>query len=215
MLISSLSSVGCLGVARNMAQRVPQVCVPSIEVFALSTSDDVVLLKPPASSWYLAMSYVWGNPRQLVLDQNTYARLKTDGGLADNHQDISQSIKDTILLCEILQESYLRIDALCIKQDDIADRGRQIANMDLVYGNATLTIVAAAGNTGVGASASIPGMRQGTRSLVQTAETVKGINLVTAQRPFLASVAISEWNKRGWTLQEELLSKRLLVLKEY
>jgi hypothetical protein len=160
------------------------------------------VVNAPRECRYLALSYVWGNAKQLILEQKTYVRLTNDGGLADDCADVSQSIKDAMLLCETLQEPYLWVDALCIKQDDDVDRSRQIANMDAVYGGATFTIVAAAGKPGVGASAGIPGIRPGTRSLMQTTETVKGLSMITAQRPFLASVATSEWNKRGWTFKK-------------
>src|SRR2546421_8706447 len=106
------------------------------------------VVKAPRACRYLALSYVWGNAKQLVLEQKTYARLMSDGGLADSCQDIPQTIKDAMLLCEMLQEPYLWVDAMCIKQDDDVDMSRQIANMDAVYGSATLTIVAAAGKFG-------------------------------------------------------------------
>jgi hypothetical protein len=173
------------------------------------------VVEAPPSCRYLALSYVWGDSRQLLLEQNTYARLTSEGGLDEQYHDISSTIKDAMLLCEKLKESYLWVDALCIMQDDNADRSRQIANMHAIFACATLTIVAAAGGPGVGASAGIPGVRAGSRDLKQCTETVNGLNLITSNRPFLASMSNSEWNKRGWTFQEKLLSKRLLICSEY
>jgi hypothetical protein len=173
------------------------------------------VVEAPPSCRYLALSYVWGDSRQLLLEQNTYARLTSEGGLDDQYHDISSTIKDAMLLCEKLKESYLWVDALCIMQDDDVDRSRQIANMHAIYGSATLTVVAAAGKPGFGASAGIPGVRAGSRDLKQCTEIVNGLSLITSHRPFLASMSTSEWNKRGWTFQEKLLSKRLLICCEH
>lgn len=173
------------------------------------------VVEAPPSCRYLALSYVWGDSRQLLLEQNTYARLTSEGGLDEQCHDISSTIKDAMLLCEKLKESYLWVDALCIMHDDNVDRNRQIANMHAIYASATLTIVAAAGNPGVGASAGIPGVRAGSRDLKQCIEILNGLSLITSNRPFLASMSNSEWDKRGWTFQEKLLSKRLLICSEH
>ena len=169
------------------------------------------VVKAPPSCRYLALSYVWGKSRQLLLVQKTHVRLTSKGGLDGQHHDILPTIKDAMLLCEKLKESYLWVDALCIMQDDDVDRVRQIGNMHAIYSGATLTIVAAAGKPGVGANAGIPGVRAGSRNRKQHVETVDGLSLTTSHSPFLASMSTSEWNERGWTFQEKLLSKRLLI----
>ena len=69
------------------------------------------------------------------------------GGLADEYEDVSQTIKDTLRACEILGERYLWVDALCIKQDDKKEKKEQTANMSSVYGAAVLAIVACAGSS--------------------------------------------------------------------
>ena len=38
---------------------------------------------------------------------------------------------------------------------------------------------------------------------------------MTIQRPFLASISKSKWSSRGWTYQEKILSKRLLIFTPY
>jgi hypothetical protein len=56
----------------------------------------------------------------------------------------------------MIGERYLWVDSLCIVQDDPQEKHGQIANMDAIYGNAILTINAAAGQD---ANAGLPGVR--------------------------------------------------------
>jgi len=156
----------------------------------------------------VALSYVWGNVQQLQLKKENYTRLSQHGSLSELSSEIPQSIKDAMILSDRLGESYLWVDALCIKQDDREDQAQQIENMDAVYSGAVLTIVSAAG---VDSNGGLPGVRPGSRSVIQHVERVKGMDLVTAQCPFEESVSSSRWETRGWTFQEKILSNRLLI----
>ena len=176
----------------------------------------------PASSScrYVALSYVWGSPQQrkdegrdqLLLIESNLDRLFTPGGLRDEHDDIPQTVRDALECCIMLDERYLWVDALCIRQDDEKDKKEQIANMSSVYGAAVFTIVACAGSS---VNAGLPGVRPGTRKVRQHIETVDGLQLITALRPFLASTARSVWNSRGWTYEEKYLSRKLLFFTDY
>ena len=89
---------------------------------------------------YIALSYVWGDAKQVKLGKDTVDRLFTPGGLNDECQDIPRTIRDTMLATAEIGERYLWVDALCIRQDSDEDRNVQISNMDAVYGGAVLTI---------------------------------------------------------------------------
>lgn len=65
------------------------------------------------------------------------------------------------------------------------------------------------------AYAPLPGVRENSRSLIQQKAEIQGLHLMTVQRPFLASVSTSKWSSRGWTFQEKILSKRLLIFTPY
>nr|PNR53869.1 hypothetical protein PHYPA_007544 [Physcomitrium patens] len=87
------------------------------------------------------------------------ARLREDGGVS---VVTSKSIVDAISLVEIFGLEYLWVDALCIIQDDDEDRKTQIANMDVVFTCAVLTIVSAAGSD---ANGGLPGIFPGSRPI--------------------------------------------------
>lgn len=62
-----------------------------------------------------------------------------------------------------LGERYLWVDALCITQDNRLEVTRLVKKMDLVYGGALATFIAAAG---VDAEAGLPGIREGSRAVM-------------------------------------------------
>src|SRR5437764_187116 len=80
--------------------------------------------------------------------------------------------------------------------------------MDAIYGLATLTFVAVAGKN---ANAGLPGIRPGSRQVLQHVENVQGFRLTNALPTPAQSVDSSVWNSRAWTYQERILSRRLLL----
>ncbi|KAK5656074.1 hypothetical protein OQA88_5213 [Cercophora sp. LCS_1] len=160
---------------------------------------------------YAALSYVWGKAKQLLNTTVTRWRLNTPGGLADDWPDVPQTIKDAMLLCEKLGIYFLWIDALCIQQDDEVDKGIQIENMADIYSRSGLTIVAACCSD---ASCGLRGLRRGSRQPNQRIEIAGGVRLTTIQPQFATIMAACKWDTRGWTLQENLLSRRQLIVTE-
>jgi hypothetical protein len=122
---------------------------------------------------------------------------------------LPNTITDSMKLVSLLGERYLWVDAVCIVQDDENAKAKQMAKTDLVYAGALLTIVAASGDT---AAPGLPGVREGTRSVVQgTMKINKNLflmQIVIQGRP--DRLESSAWHSRGWTLQERLLSRRIL-----
>jgi hypothetical protein len=164
----------------------------------------------PLACKYIALSYVWGGVDQLQLTSVTQKELQQKGGLFRSWQQMPNSIRDAVTLCQKMKETYLWVDTLCILQDDTADKDAQIANMHNIYMCAKMTIVAAAGSD---AHAGLPALC-GSRLVSQYSENVFGVNLITSPRYLLASLDLSTWITRAWTLQEHVLSKRLLVFTE-
>ncbi|KAG0558454.1 hypothetical protein KC19_10G029400 [Ceratodon purpureus] len=167
------------------------------------------VVQAPHNCRYVALSYVWGHLEQVQLKRGTMAKLEEDGGVLIA---TSKSILDAIVLVDMLGMEYLWVDSLCIIQDDDGDRARQIANMNVVYACAVLTIVSAAGSD---ANGGLPGVLPGSRSPTQFTESINGLNLITSQCPFSWAVNESVWNTRGWTFQEKVLSKRLLIFTRH
>jgi len=58
------------------------------------------------------------------------------------------------MLVKQLNERYLRVDAICIMQDDLEDKMAQIQNMDQVYSNTVVSLITAEGSD---ANAGLPG----------------------------------------------------------
>jgi hypothetical protein len=159
---------------------------------------------------YVALSYVWGPKevaKQLRLLRDTCERLTTPGELSDSHSDIPKTIRDAMAITSELGFGFLWIDALCIIQDDDQDKGRQIAKMDQVYSCAALTIV----STEPHANCDIPGLHENTRTLNQAVCKVGRLKLTNTLPTLSQAFSASVWDTRGWTLQEKVLSKRLLI----
>ncbi|KAF2493668.1 HET-domain-containing protein, partial [Lophium mytilinum] len=155
---------------------------------------------------YFALSYVWGRVSQLALTTNNIATLTEDQSLSRLSDALPQVIKDAMTVVYELGERYLWVDSLSITQDDATAKHDLITRMSEIYANAYLTICALAG---VNASAGLPGVRPYTRVL-DTIGNSAGFRV--ARRPPRLSKLIfrSHYNKRGWTFQERLLSRRCL-----
>ncbi|KAJ8589457.1 HET-domain-containing protein [Rhizopogon salebrosus TDB-379] len=164
----------------------------------------MAIVPAPSSCRYVTLSYVWGGTGEGY--KTTQANIKQrgiPGGL--DASMMPGTISDTIQLVRQLGERYLWIDALCIVQDDLGDQAVQIGAMELIYGNSAFTIFA------VGCSSArdpLPGVRPGTRDPKQQIAKIQGLHLALPL-PFAHKlITPSEWNERGWTYQEAMLSRR-------
>ncbi len=72
-------------------------------------------------------------------------------------------------MVSLIGKRYLWIDSLCLVQDDESDLRDSIGSMDLIYGGATATIIAA---SGIDADAGLPGLRPGSRHADQIIEEI-------------------------------------------
>jgi hypothetical protein len=168
----------------------------------------------------MALSYVWGGSHTLTLSSTNIEQLTKDESMVD--VTLPKTIADALFLAGSLGVDYLWVDALCILQDDLADKVIQIEQMHAIYQMSFVTIIAAAG---INANAGLPGLQSGTRFVEQEEVVIQeptdgdpGISLMTtlfAQRDagdhYLAHTT---WNSRGWTMQERVLSRRVLVFTE-
>jgi hypothetical protein len=191
----------------NEASWLPSLEQPvSLKVLDVHT---LCVVKAPKDCQYVALSYVWGatsipQPRIIGSDTNT----PDYSGVCEN---LPRTIQDAILLTRKLGKTYLWVDSLCISQEDDRDKIEQIGNMDTIYGLASFTIVAAAGSD---ANAGLPGVRPGSRSIRQIERTVQKLRL-TSTHSAKIPVDLSQWNRRAWTFQERLLSKRCLIFTDH
>jgi hypothetical protein len=167
---------------------------------------------------YVTLSYCWG---KLSQQYTTTKETMKDENHTIQLDNLSQTIKDAVNVTRQLGFQYLWIDALCIVQDCPDDKSIEISRMHEVYKNSTLTISAAtAFGVMEGFLYNIPAMRSFQLPIrmrngeFATSEvTLK--NPAVSGQPSIKSPNFG-WqpeplDKRGWVLQENLLSSRILV----
>lgn len=176
--------------------------------------DGSLVERDPRYHEYAALSYVWGDMSHragiLSLSNENVDLLSAPAAL--RRYNIGRTISDAIDVVRSLGIRYLWADRLCIIQDSDTDKAHQIGQMDRIYGGATVTIVAASGSH---LNEPITGVST-TRSVLQLAERVTSDPAVNVLLP-MQSAGYSElkpWAGRAWTLQEKLLSKRLLIFHD-
>ncbi|KAH8660916.1 heterokaryon incompatibility protein-domain-containing protein [Tricladium varicosporioides] len=157
---------------------------------------------------YVALSYVWGTEDNAYKTEIQNVMLhRMHGGLEKVLQRLPKAIHDAIDLVRRLGFRYLWVDRLCIVQDSSRSWKLNAYNMDLIYGNAILTICAADGE----ASAGLRAIRSESHNIQQLRRTVApGLDLMITRPPEMY-IRESKWNERAWTFQERLLSRRCLI----
>lgn len=143
---------------------------------------------------YAALSYVWGSPSHPVGDLENFP----------------QTISDAMTAALGLGIRFLWVDRYCINQNNPTEKHSQIQQMGLIYSQAEVTFVAAAGK---GPDHGLPGISR------RQPKKETGIRIGQyVLRPLHASsqelLARSAWMTRAWTFQEFILSKRRLVFTD-
>lgn len=145
---------------------------------------------------YLALSYVWG---------------RTEGSRTDTSLALAPGVvRDAMELTRKLGYKFLWVDRYYIDQSNHDEVLSQVGRMDVIYENATMTIVAASGEDD---NYGLPGVGTGDSSLrtAQPATSIDGLTLISSLPEVTHCVERSKWATRGWTYQEALLSKRCLL----
>jgi hypothetical protein len=177
-----------------------------------------MLVPNPGPCQFAALSYVWGGPDvpQLKLEKLQELEPGRDTwNLGTYWEQVPNTIRDAILLCELLSIPYLWVDALCIVHTRLSDANscdtklaRKMAN---IYSAARLTIVAAAGKD---SWTGLPGLRNGSRKIQQHVANLGNGTVATVLPGPGPAIESSVWNTRAWTFQESILSNRLLVFTD-
>jgi hypothetical protein len=192
--------------------------------------EDLSLSELPPRCSFVALSYVWGKVDTLKALSSNIADLRRPEGLKQFMHLIPRTIQDAFTLAQGLGERYLWVDSLCIIQDDPSIRDAQIAKMHLIYGLASLTIIAA---DGFHANTGLPGIREKSRYVpYNTRRAANAVNIqVSHDLTFSGPIERLDsretkdsldrrglgdvpWSKRAWTFQEQMLSSRFLISTE-
>ncbi|KAI0105723.1 heterokaryon incompatibility protein-domain-containing protein [Nemania sp. FL0031] len=153
----------------------------------------------PEGCEYTALSYVWGQPAGQI----------EIGSLA-SPPEFPLLIKDAIAVTKALGLQYLWVDRYCIDQDpQSSQKSTMIEQMDRIYANAYVTIIAASGSS---AENGLPGFSG--QQLRQAPVVIGKTQLIELSSNGEDAIMASKWATRGWTYQEGYLSKRRLIFME-
>ena len=192
------------------------LCKPQNPTFSLGKAffgvvdvKEMCLTKLPKDGRYIALSYLWGNDSRPFL--TTKSKLKVlleSGGIRRWQHELPRTIRDAINLVIDLGERYLWVDRLCIIQDSKRSWALNSRVMDIVYGNAYLTICAADGeNANAGLKGLYGSKVHGANNIAQYSRDLRLLSTQPAEN----YIKHSKWNTRGWTFQERLLSPRNVI----
>ncbi|RDL37209.1 uncharacterized protein BP5553_04642 [Venustampulla echinocandica] len=172
---------------------------------------------------YTALSYCWGESQSFTTTLATFSHVTA----GFQTSELPQTLQDAVILTAKLGLEYIWIDSLCIIQDSPEDKADEIPKMAAYYKNAHATICAAGGSAsdgflhtrhecekhpGLGLSKnllSMPYFFPVDDEDPNSKEAVVGTMYFCEDTPHLLS-----WepvSRRSWTLQEQLLSPRVLM----
>ncbi|KAF2671523.1 HET-domain-containing protein [Microthyrium microscopicum] len=160
---------------------------------------------------YLALSYCWGQVHSITTTKSTIE----DRRKGISMSELPRTIRDAVKVTIELGYQYLWVDRLCILQgtdsESLDDWKYQCGLMEQIYGQATVTISASAVEDPEG------GLFLPRRFALKVAIRETGGAwreepvLLSCARPSKKSYDEEPINTRAWTMQEYLLSPRVLV----
>ncbi|KAK6822742.1 hypothetical protein PG987_014287 [Apiospora arundinis] len=130
---------------------------------------------------YVALSYVWPWHKNFKYVKGNKSKLHSIGSLEKIKNMLPRVIIDSMEVSGGLGQRYLWVDALCICQDDEADKMRLIKDMDKVYGLSLFTIVVATA-TKPSEDYGIPGVNGTPRLTAQHTAKLEGLGRLVNTR---------------------------------
>jgi hypothetical protein len=146
------------------------------------------IAESPPTGGYVALSYVWG-------DVDTTDDILTGSVLRKN---LLRTIENAITATKELGYTYLWIDQYCIPQNQNEIKMQQIQQMDSIYQQAAVVIIALGGDPTYG----LPGVGGEVRRIPQPYVSKGGHTLASTMRHPKELISASRWATRGWTYQE-------------
>ncbi|KAI0865889.1 hypothetical protein F4860DRAFT_526273 [Xylaria cubensis] len=154
---------------------------------------------------YLALSYCWGHSGNLTMTKRSLRNFTKVIPLSS----LPLTLCDAVLATRQLGFRFLWVDALCIVQDDMNDWEREAAKMRAIYANATITLSAHDSDSTQGGLYRPRQKRLTSPVQVSLRAHKTGFYVlpVHGEKELLTPGPV---NTRAWTLQEQMLSARIL-----
>ncbi|KAF4629201.1 hypothetical protein G7Y89_g8949 [Cudoniella acicularis] len=184
---------------RHLADACSLTSLKSIPSFRLINCFDRKVIVPSLGVSFVALSYVWGPGPQPAIEMDDEGQLTA----------VEMVIEDAMRVTLELGFAYLWLDRYCIRPEDNEDLHAQLQNMRLVYQNAEVTIIAAAGS---GTFYRLPGVGERSGMPYPYARVGNQI-LTTIGSP--SDLQDSVWASRGWTYHDGLLARRRLIFTQH
>ncbi|KAJ2903860.1 hypothetical protein MKZ38_009243 [Zalerion maritima] len=187
---------------------------------------------------YACLSYCWGGfavDQRSALTEDKWEKWSREGQIRIPLDGMDKCILEALDVVRTLGIRYLWVDSLCIKQKDTADEDIEIGRMSNTYKNASLVVVAAAGEDPKASMlrplsfppgrkiCDVPVSTQGQRAIMSICAIApdddqgkEGKMMPLAHQRHEPR---GKWHHplqdRAWTLQECVLARRLLIFSYY
>jgi len=174
----------------------------------VSTDQPYLLTTSGIQGPYIALSHCWGEKQPITTATGTINARVNGIPLAT----LPKMFQDAVLITKRLNIKYLWIDSLCIIQDSIEDWAREAARMGDIYRYAFLTLFALDSkdcHEGILVERS-PGNPSDVGNLHDYERSVRVLLKPESRQAKKDVLKASPLCKRGWVLQERLLSPRIL-----
>ena len=199
---------------------VPQLPTRVIEVGTTHGETKLRITRRGERGEYVALSHCWGGSNPATTTSATLGERQAQLSFGPS----SKTFRDAVDFARRLGIPYLWIDSLCIIQDSKDDWAKEAARMSHVYNSATVTLSAAAGTDSSSGLfpdrderstknlfVEVPCRGPASKMAVAYARFRHG-NALNTEKSVHSSkpVEASKLQTRGWVLQEDLLSPRML-----
>ncbi|KAL9110931.1 MAG: hypothetical protein Q9227_004546 [Pyrenula ochraceoflavens] len=197
--------------------------VPTLKhIHVIDIREKDIVERDPSNTRYAALSYVWGQSRSAMRDQMAIRQQANDevpGLFLDMAPKV---IKDAVHVCNILNIPYLWIDFYCIPYGDPTRQSLEIDAMGEIYRYSNITFIAGSplsshSNEATQDSDSglLPTDFARDLGAEQRIETIKNHRYISTLRSALQQFADSNWTRRGWTMQEGQLARRIAFFGQH